>query len=180
NVSNPGQQVLSIQLAESLPAALIRYGVHCLRRLIPQAHEVLMVLVCGSHPFHTDLDEQQLRRIRPFATLHDELVLTVGSLMPQQVELRQRQRSAVREKNPCARGSATISPVKFIYAKLPNRQRLQDRALAAVVPPNEKVEVRELVGLRFNTLEVLQRQPRNHVVSFTAILALGLGKTLRC
>jgi hypothetical protein len=57
---------------------------------------------------------------------------------------------------------AALGPVKLVHAELPDGHRLKNCALAAVVPPDQQVEVRELVRLRGDALEVFQHKFGDH------------------
>jgi hypothetical protein len=55
--------------------------------------------------------------------------------------------------------------MELIHAELPDGQRLQHRALTAVVAPNEQVELGELVGLLVHAFEIAQGQFSDHACS---------------
>jgi hypothetical protein len=52
--------------------------------------------------------------------------------------------------------------MKLVHAKLPDRQSLENRALAAIVSPNEQIELGELVGLLAHAFEIAQGQSSDH------------------
>src|ERR1035441_2770095 len=52
--------------------------------------------------------------------------------------------------------------MKLVHAKLPDRQSLENRALAAIVSPNEQIELSELVGLLAHAFEIAQGQSSDH------------------
>ena len=52
--------------------------------------------------------------------------------------------------------------MKLIHTKLPDSQCLEHCALAAVIAPNQQVELGEVVGLLAHALEIAQGQSSNH------------------
>lgn len=52
--------------------------------------------------------------------------------------------------------------MKLIHAKLPDGERLEYRALATVVAPHQQIELREIVDLFADALEIAQGQSGNH------------------
>ena len=84
-------------------------------------------------------------------------------ILPEQVEFRHRQGREVGQDHLNALlGTDAFRPMKLVNTKLPDRQRLEDRALAAVVAPDQKVKLREIVDLLAHAFEICQGQSRNH------------------
>ena len=82
-----------------------------------------------------------------------------------QVEFRHRQRCKVRQHYLNTLGTATLGSMKFVHTKLSDCQRMKHSTFAAVIAPNQKIEIGEVVDLFAYALEIMQGQSSNHYVA---------------
>ena len=146
---------LLVESSELRPA-IIGNGIHGLRRVITQIHAKRIFLAGGQLPFHTNADQDVFLLGLAMGQLADHPIL------PQQVEFRHRQGGEVGQHHLNALGTSAFGSMKLVHTKLPDRQRLEDRALAAVIAPDQKIKSREIVDLLAHAFEIFQGQARNH------------------
>ena len=88
--------------------------------------------------------------------------MAVGTVLPQQDELRHWQRGEIRQHDLDAGAAGALGAVELVDAELPDGHGLQHGAFAAVVAAHQQIEAREVVDLFADALEVAQGQLSDH------------------